>query len=213
MATRLVTRRVYRVPFRWRENEAERRTMSATTGNVNATRTVRTPTSWTRPLQIAVIALAAGQILYSVSYPYWVASVWNWWGSIVSSGSPQVHWWGWPLPPPGSLHDVLPALLDTFGGPVLTVAIAVAMIVAAIRRWSWAFLAIGVLLALYGLFRAYNLLVNVILFPALPPPPWGPVLMPDVGFEAVFGLAALVLVLFVIVALATRGPWGMRKVA
>jgi len=187
--------------------------MSATTGNVNATRTVRTPTSWTRPLQIAVIALAAGQILYSVSYPYWVASAWNWWGSIVSSGSPQVHWWGWPLPPPGSLRDVLPALLDTFGGPVLTVAIAVAMIVAAIRRWSWAFLAIGVLLALYGLFRAYNLLVNVILFPALPPPPWGPVLMPDVGFEAVFGLAALVLVLFVIVALATRGPWGMRKVA
>jgi hypothetical protein len=213
MATRLVTRRVYRVPLIWRENEAERRKMPATTGNVNATRNVRTPTSWTRPLQIGVIALAAAQILYSVSYPYWVASAWNWWGSIVNSGNPQVHWWGWPLPPPGSLHDVLLALLDTYGGPLLTIAIAVAVIVAAIRRWSWAFLVIGVLLALYGLLRAYNLLVNVILFPALPPPPWGPVPMPDVGFEGVFGLAALVVLFFVIVALATRGPWGMRKVA
>jgi len=213
MATRLVTRRVYRVPLRWRENEAERRTISATTRNVSARRTVRTPTSWTRPLQIAVIALAAGQILYSVSYPYWSAAAWNWWGSIVNAGGAQVHWWGWPLPPPGSPHDVLLALLDTYGGPLLTVAIAVAVIIAAIRRWSWAFLAIGVLLALYGLLRAYNLLVNVILFPALPPPPWGPVLMPDVGLEAIFGLAALVLVLFVIVALATRGPWGMRRLS
>jgi hypothetical protein len=213
MATRLVTRRVYRVPFSGRENEAERLTMSATTGNVNATRTVRTPTSWTRPLQIAVIALALGQILYSVSYPYWSASVWNWWGNIVNAGGEQVHWWGWPLPPPGSPHDVLLALLDTFGVPLLTVAIAVAVIVAAIKRWSWAFLVIGVLLALYGLLRTYNLLVNVILFPALPPPPWGPVVMPDVGFEGVFGLAALALLLFVIVALATRGPWGMRKIA
>jgi len=213
MATRLVTRRVYRVPLRWRESEAERRTMSATTGNVNATRTVRTPTSWTRPLQVAVIALAVGQIIYSVSYPYWSASAWNWWGNIVNPGGEQVHWWGWPLPPPGSLYDVLPALLDTYGGPLLTVAIAVAVIVAAIKRWSWAFLVIGVLLALYGLFRTYNLLVNVILFPALPPPPWGPVVMPDVAFEGVFGLAALVLLLLGIVALATRGPWGMRKVA
>jgi hypothetical protein len=95
-------------------------------------------------------------------------------------------------------------LLDTYGGPLLTIAIAVAVIVAAIRRWSWAFLVIGVLLALYGLLRPYNLLVNVILFPALPPPPWGPVPMPDAGFEGVFGLAALVLLLFVIVAVATR---------
>ena len=213
MATRLVTRRVYRVPLIWRENEAEPRKMSATTGNVNATRTVRTPTSWTRPLQIAVIALAVGQILYSVSYPYWSASAWNWWGSMVNPGNPQVHWWGWRLPPPGSFHDVLLALLDTYGGPLLTVAIAMAVIVAAIKRWSWAFLVIGVVLALYGLLRTYNLLVNVILFPALPPPPWGPVMMPYVGFEGVFGLAALAVLLFVIVALATRGPWGMRKIA
>jgi len=42
--------------------------------NVNATRMVRSATSWTRPLQVAVIALAMAQVLYSVSYPYWVAS-------------------------------------------------------------------------------------------------------------------------------------------
>ena len=187
--------------------------MSATIANVNAPRIVRNPTSWTRPLQIAVIALAAAQILYSVSYPYWSASAWNWWNNMLNPQGPQAHWFGWPLPPPGSLHDILLELLDIYGGTLLTVAIAMAVIVAAIKRWSWAFLAIGVLLALYGLVRMYNLLVNVIAFPALPPPPWGPVLMPDVGFEGVFGLVALVLWLYVIVALATRGPWGMRKVA
>ena len=47
--------------------------MAATPANVSATRTVRKPTSWTRPLQIAVVALAVSQILYSASYPYWQA--------------------------------------------------------------------------------------------------------------------------------------------
>jgi hypothetical protein len=187
--------------------------MSATTANVNATRTVRNPTSWTRPLQIAVIALAVAQILYSVSYPYWSASAWNWWNTAVYPGGPQVHWWGWRLPRPGSLHDTLLELLDVYGGTLLTVAIAMAVIVAAIKRWSWAFLVIGVLLALYGFVRMVNLIVNVIAFPAFPPPPLGPVPMPDVGFEGVFGLVAFVLWLCVVVALATRGPWGMRKVA
>ena len=183
--------------------------MSATMADVNPRRTVHNPTSWTRPLQIAVIALAVAQILYSVSYPYWVASAWNWWDNMVNPGGPQVHWWGWPLPAPGSLHDVLLESLDIYGRTVLTVAIAMAVIVAAIKRCSWAFFAIGVLLALYATARLYNLLIpQFILFP---PPPWGPALEPDAEFEGVFGLGALALWLCVIVALATRGPWGMRK--
>jgi hypothetical protein len=184
--------------------------MSATIANLNATRIVRNPTSWTRPLQIAVIALAVAQILYSVSYPYWSASAWNSWNNMVDSGGPQVHWSGWPLPPPGSLHDILPELLQIYGGTLLTVAIAIAVIVAAIKLWSWAFPVIGILLALYSVVRMYNLLVPT--FILFPPPPWGPAAMPDVGFEGVFGLVALVLWLCVIVALATHGPWGMRKV-
>jgi hypothetical protein len=101
-------------------------------------------------------------------------------------------------------------LLQIYSGTLLTVAVALAVIVAAIKRWSWAFFVIGVLLAAYGSVRIYSLLVpNFVL---LAPPPWGPVLMPDAGFEGVFGLVALVLWLCVIVALAARGPWGMRKV-
>ena len=111
--------------------------------NVNAMRTVGNPTSWTRPLQVAVIALALAQILYSVSYPYWSASAWNWWDNMFYPGSPHAHWWGWPLPAPGSLHDFLLELLDTYGGTLLTVAIAMAVIVATIKRWSWA-LVVGV---------------------------------------------------------------------
>ncbi len=159
---------------------------------------------------MAVIALAVAQILYSVSYPYWSASAWNWWDNMVNPGGPQAHWWGWPLPPPGSLHEILLDLLDIYGGTLLAVSIATAVIVAAIKRWSWAFLAIGALLPVYGSARMYNLVVPD--FVRFPPPPWGPMGMPDAGFEGVFGLVALVLWLCVIVALATRGPWGMRKV-
>lgn len=186
--------------------------MSATIAKVNATRTVRNPTSWTRPLQIAVIALAVAQILYSVSFPYWSASAWNWWDNMVNPGGPQVYGWGWPLPPPGSLHDILLELLQIYGGTLLTVAIAMAVIVAAIKLWSWAFPVIGVLLALYSAVHMYNLLVPQ--FVLLPPPPWGPYFdLPFTWFEGVLGLVPLVLWLCGIVALATRGPWGMRKVA
>jgi hypothetical protein len=177
-------------------------------------RTARNPTSWTRPLQIAVIALALGQILYTVSYPYWSAFAWNWWDNMINPGGPQVQWFGWPLPPPGSLHDILLALLllDIYGSALLTVAIAIGVIVVAIKRWSWGFLVIGVLLPLYGFVRMDSVLSWF--FPSdYPPPPWGPVPMPDVGFEGLFGVVALVIWGCVIVALATRGPWGMRKVA
>jgi len=186
--------------------------MSATTAKVNATGAVRNPTSWTRPLQIAVIALAAAQILYSVSYPYWSASAFNWWDNMFNPVGPQAHWSGWPIPQPGSLHDILLELLDIYGGTLLTVAIAMAVIVAAIKLWSWAFPVIGVLLALHSVVHMYNLLVPQ--FVQFPPPPWGPYSdLPFTWFEGVFGLVALVLWLCVIVALATRGPWGMRKVA
>jgi hypothetical protein len=160
-------------------------------------------------LQIAVIALAVAQILYSLTYPYWSASAFNWWDNMVNPGGPQVHWWGFPIPAPGSLHDILLELFDIYGGTLLTLAIAVAVILAAIKRWSWAFPVIGVLLALYSVGRMYNLFVPQ--FVLFPPPPWGPAAMPDAGFDGVFGLMALVLCLWVIVALATRGPWGMRK--
>jgi len=184
---------------------------TATIANLNGVRAARNPTSWTRPLQIAVIALAVGQILYSISYPYWSAFAWNWWDNMINPGGPQAQWFGWPLPPPGSLHDILLELLDIYGSTLLIVVIAIAVMVAAIKRWSLGFLVIGVLLSLYGFVRMDSLLSWF--FPSdFSPPPWGPVPMPDVGFEGLFGVVALILCLFVIVALVTRGPWGMHKV-
>jgi hypothetical protein len=177
-----------------------------------ATRKMRKPTCWTRPLQIAVIALAVAQIMYSVSFPYWSASAFNWWNDMGCPACDQAHWWvGWPLPAPGSLHDVLMESLDIYGSTLLTVAIAMAVVVAAIKLWSWAFPVIVVLLALYGVARLYDVLIPQ--FMQFPPPPWGPPSSPFTQFEGLFGLVALVLWLCVIVVLATRGPWGMRKVS
>jgi len=161
-------------------------------------------------MQIGMVALAGAQILYSVSYPYWSAAAFNWWAGMHGSQGPPAQWSGWPLPPPGSVHDVMVESVGIYGATAATVLIAIVVIIAAIRLWSWAFPVIGVLLALYSAARLYNLLVPYAV--TLPPPPWGPASMPDVGFEGLFGLSALILWLCVIGALATRGPWGMRRV-
>ena len=61
----------------------------------------------------------------------------NWWYTVVAPGGPQAHWSVWPILPPGSFHDNLLELLQIYSGTLLTVAVAMAVIVAAMKRWAW----------------------------------------------------------------------------
>lgn len=166
------------------------------------------PTSWTRPLQLAVVTLYAAQALFAASVPFWfIATMTQWANTMNERNGPN------PTPPPevqaslNSINDTAAAAL--YVGVLIAVALAVAAVVLAIKRWTWAHYAIAVLLGLQVLFSLgglLNVMVPSLILRTLPP---GPVMLPELAVTFLGGA----LLVWMILAAATRGPWGMRRIS
>jgi len=166
----------------------------------------RLPTRQTRPLQIAVIAWYAIQAAWAVVTPFYVA------GSMrdyvvqaiqeQQARTPSAE----PLPPNfiptiSSIITVSLVIAAVFG-----LAIAIVAIVGAMRRWTWVYYAIVVLLGLGALSLPFSLVST----------PAGPVPLPlDVQLlrwaQFVIGIPGAALFVWMLFALVRHGPWAMSR--
>jgi len=166
----------------------------------------RVPTRHTRPLQIAVIAWYAIQAVWAVVIPFYVAgSMRDYVVQVIQeqqARTPDAQ----PLPP-----DLIPTLSSIVSislviAGVFGLAIAVIAIVGAIKRWTWVFYAVIVLLG----FGAISLPFSLAPTPVAPVPlPLSIQLLRWVQF--VLGIPGAALFVWMLIAVVRHGPWGMAR--
>ena len=171
----------------------------------------RQPTSWTQPLQIAIVARYVAAGLYGLAQPFLLQG----YMTSVMQRSLQQQQAAYPpgaTPPPG-LTDMMTSIAtaSVWLGAFIGFAITVVAIVAAIRRWTWAFYVILVLLGftlLGTVFNAINLAAGGALTSNQPHPPEFTQVM-----AYVFGAIDTALFVWMLIALIRTGPWAMRRVS
>lgn len=169
----------------------------------------REPTSWTQPLQIAVVARYVASGLYGLALPFWMQG----YMSAVMQRSLQQQQQAYPPgqgPPPGFTNMMNSVVTGSVWiGAIFGLAITIVVIVGAIRRWTWAHYVILALLGFTLLGTVFNL-INLVAGGALtarqPQPP-------EFTRIAAYVLGAIdtVLFVFMLVALVRRGPWAMKR--
>jgi len=170
----------------------------------------REPTSWTRPLQYAVVARYVAASLYGLTLPFVLSG----YMAQVMQQSIQRQQGAYPpgeAPPPG-FTDMMTSVMTAslWIGTLIGLALTVAVVVAAIRRWTWAYYAILVLVGLTLLGTVYNL-VDLVSGGALSarqgvqPPIFSRI------FAYGFGAVDTALFVVMLIALIRHGPWGMRQ--
>jgi hypothetical protein len=171
--------------------------------------TQRLATSWTRPLQLSV-AIAFGLWgLYSLSIPLWLLGPMDAYMRQIAQRqaeqAPQIY------PDPTQYANTMSAVgsVALWIGAIIGAAIAAVVIAGALRRWTWIYYAVLVLLGLQILGLPYQVasvagLVTVSTMQLPSAAGWAGVAT---------GLLAAGLGGWMLVALLTRGPWATRKPA
>ena len=170
----------------------------------------REPTSWTKPLQLAVAGWYVWSILFTLAEPFWMGGMLN---NVLNQSVQQQQQVNPNFsPPPAGFTDMMSNLMTvTVWGVVLVYSLVFALIiVGAWQRWVWMYWVVLVLLGLTAI------LVPVQLFDwffvaatssatRVGVPSW----LYPVGFFT--GLPATGLFIWMLVALIKRGPWAMRR--
>ena len=169
----------------------------------------REPTPWTQPLQYAVIAWYGLSVIVAGTLPFWLgptmSQVMN--NAIQRQEANSIQ----PLPP--DFGDTVNAMVNgmLWFTAVFALAIAVVAIVAAIRRWTWAYYAMLVLLG-FGLFGLPANIANAASGGALNTMQGYSMPMWTAWFGIGTGLVAAALFLWMLIALVRYGPWAMKRV-
>jgi hypothetical protein len=173
---------------------------------------LREPTSWTRPLQIAIATRYAVAAIYPLVAPFWMSG----YVSQVMQQSIRRQQQTYPSgePPPPAFADMMTSIMTAslWFSAVLGVGLAVFVIVATIKRWAWAYYVVLVLVGFSLLGVVYSS-VDLATGGALgrtqgvQPPMWSRIYTLGLGVVDV-GLFA-----WMLIALVRRGPWAMRRTA
>ncbi len=176
-----------------------------------AARPSRLTTSWTRPLQYAVAGLAAVIGVWYAALPFWVTGLMSdetrRRALQAAAANPGLY------PDPSQYAD----RVTTFAGillgvvSIVYVAIAIVVLIGAIRRWTWMYYAVLVLLAILvlGLPATLASLLGI----SQPAPALGGSLAVVQWASVGLGVIATALLAWMLVALLRRGPWATRNLA
>jgi hypothetical protein len=171
----------------------------------------REPTSWTRPMQYAVAAWYGMSALFTLTVPLFMGPLMS---QIMDESfqrqeqlNPEVS------PPPAELVQAMTSFMDVavWISAFVGVVICGVFIVGALKRWTWAFYVVLVLLGISTVTGPLNL-VNILV------PSYRE--SAGYGFPTAFYVISLVLwipasALFVwmVIAAIKRGPWAQRRVS
>ena len=171
--------------------------------------TQRVPTSWTRPLQIAVAGWYAISGIYALTLPFWMGGMM----ANIMNQSMQRSQQRYPsaTPPPPEFVSAMTSFMTgaVWVGALFGFAICLVAIVGALNRWTWIYYAVMVLLGLGILGLPINA-INVVrgsnaLSYGVALPAW----INWVGLLS--GIVGGALAIAMLYALVKRGPWGMTR--
>jgi hypothetical protein len=172
----------------------------------------RQPTSWTRPLQYAVAGWYVWSALFSLTLPIWLSGLMT--QILNQSIANQVALHPDQAPPPAGFTETMQnaATIGMWIGVGILVAFYAVPFIGALRRWTWIYYVVLVLLGLGALF------LPVDLFDAAVGPRTSAAssfTLPSWFYIANFvtGLPGAALFAWMLIALITRGPWAMRRVS
>jgi hypothetical protein len=177
-----------------------------------AGRALREPTSWTRPLQLAVAGWYVLEGLYALSLPFWMGGPMS--QAMNQSIQRQQQLYPTVSPPPVEFTNVMTSMVGgiLWVSALFGLVIAVVVVVGALQRWTWMYYVVLVLLG----FGALSLPVDVV--DAM----GGSAVSAASGFSLpawtywlglVSAIPSTALFIWMLVALVKRGPWAMRKVS
>ncbi len=169
----------------------------------------RIPTSWTKPLQFAVVAWYTLSAIYTLTLPFWVGPVMA--TAMDLSMQRQQQRYPYATPPPPEFVNAMTSFMTgaVWIGALFGFAICLVAIVGALNRWTWLYYAVMVLLGL-GLLGVPINITNVAFGSrafsyGVGMPSW----IYWAGLAS--GMTGGGLAIAMLYALVRRGPWGMTK--
>jgi hypothetical protein len=170
----------------------------------------RQPTSWTRPLQYAVAGWYVWSAIYSLTLPFWMSGLTS---QIMNQTIANQQRLNPDSSPPPGFADMMQnaATIGMWIGVVVVVAIFIVPFIGALRRWTWIYYVVLVLLGISALLLPLQLF-DAAMGPRLSSasaftmPSWFYIL------NFVTGLPGAALFAWMLIAQMTRGPWAMRRI-
>jgi hypothetical protein len=168
----------------------------------------RVPTAWTLPLQYGVAGYHLASALWALSLPFWIGGAMDQLFNQVIQNQQQFN----PevSPPPAQLTSLMSGVMtgSLWLGAIIAIVFASLAIIGAVRRWTWAYWGVLVLLGLNTLglpFRLINTASTSGLYSQYSLP------APVTWANIVFGVASAVIFVAMLIAIIARGPWGMIR--
>jgi hypothetical protein len=172
-------------------------------------RAARVPTAWTKPLQYSVAGWYLLQAIYAIALPFVMAGpMADYFNQIVQR---QAQLNPNTAPPPAEFLSTMTTVMTwaLAAGAAIGVAIAVVAIIGALRRWTWVFYTVLVLLGLQTVSFPFTVISSFATSSL------NPVKLPVemTATSVALGIPAIAIFIWMLIAAIRRGPWGMTRAA